>query len=74
MAFDILGKQTLWFQVTLMQIGLAMRMTKKVLREDAFMWGIILWLGCVGNNLLYPSPLLRLNTLLLEAVALNCYG
>jgi hypothetical protein len=45
MAFDILGKQTLWFQVTLMQIGLAMRMTKKVLREDAFMWGIILWLG-----------------------------
>jgi hypothetical protein len=45
MAFGIRGKQILWLQVTLMQIGLAMRMTEKVPLEDASMWGIILWLG-----------------------------
>jgi hypothetical protein len=37
MAFGILEKQILWLQVTLMQIGLAMRMTEKVLLEYAFM-------------------------------------
>jgi hypothetical protein len=42
--------------------------------NNAFMWGVILWLGWVGNNLQFPFPLLRLNALLLEAVALNCYG
>jgi hypothetical protein len=45
MASGILGKQILLLHVTLMQIGLAMRMTEKEPREDAFMWEIILWLG-----------------------------
>jgi hypothetical protein len=45
MASSILGKQILLLQVTLMQIGLVMRMTEKAPREDAFMWGTILWLG-----------------------------
>jgi hypothetical protein len=34
MAFGILGKQILWLQATLMQIGLAMRMTERVPLED----------------------------------------
>jgi hypothetical protein len=33
---------------------------------------LVAWMS--RNNLLFHSQLLRLNTLLLEAIALNCYG
>jgi hypothetical protein len=42
MASGIIEKQILLLQVTLIQIGLAMRMTEEAPREDAFMWEIIL--------------------------------
>jgi hypothetical protein len=74
MASSIPGKQIFLLWVTLMHTRLAMLTIERAPQEDASLWEIILWLGRVGNNLRFPSPLLRLSILLREAVVPNYSG